>query len=68
MKEGPSNLELEIEKRLAARKFGIKLDPLPSTASPTELDVEEAFPDTVLIKTSSSIATIQKTSFVSEPE
>lgn len=68
MKEVLSITEHEILRRLAARKFGVKLDPLPSDALPALLDVEEAFPDTVESKNHNTLATINITSFDSEPE
>lgn len=58
----------EIIIRLAARKFGIKLNPLSPTASAAQLDVESAFEETVLEKVPQSAQIMEKFSFNSEPE
>ncbi len=70
MSKGPeSETVLEITRRLAARKFGLKFDPLPPTASPKLLDVEEAFPDTVFTsKKATEFPNAESAAFDSEPE
>jgi hypothetical protein len=64
-----SEVGIEILKRLASRKLGVKLLPLPPTSSPASLDVEDAYSDTVLTQTKpNTIAKVESAGFESEPE
>lgn len=58
----------EIALRLASRKSGVKLEPLPVTASPTRLDVEDAYDDTVLTRKAPPLSKIEPVAFDSVPE